>query len=107
MLYQLEPEDKLLASSLNRAQLPVYKVPTVQLDISAPENGVTLFESLAENNAGYLKGCKKHYDELVKQPRPPTAPSKPTEPRKPYRSSNVSKELMNRYNERYETKLQA
>lgn len=73
------------------------------LDISAPENGVTLFEYLAENNAGYLKGCKKHYDEFVKQPSRPTPPTMPTEPRKPDRSRNVIKERVNRYNERYES----
>ena len=73
------------------------------LDISAPEDGVTLFEHLAERNSGYLAGCKKHYDQFVRQPSRPTAPTKPTEPRKPDRSRNVSNERMNRYNERYES----
>ena len=73
------------------------------LDISAPEDGVTLFEYIAEKNAGYLNGCNKHYDEMVKQQSRPTAPTKPTEPRKPDRSRHVSNERMNRYKERYES----
>lgn len=67
------------------------------LDISAPENGVTLFEHLAERNAGYLKGCKKHYDERVEYPKRPARPKQPIPPRKP--SGNTTTERMARYEE--------
>tara|TARA_B100001094_G_scaffold328549_1_gene389186 strand:- start:783 stop:1895 length:1113 start_codon:yes stop_codon:yes gene_type:complete len=67
------------------------------LDILAPENGVTLFEHLAEKNAGYLKGCKKHYDDKVEEPKRPRLPKKPIQPKRP--SSNTTMERMARYEE--------
>lgn len=66
------------------------------LYISEPENGVTLFEYLAEKNVGFIEGCRKHYDDEVKEPTPPTRPKEPKPPRK----SHTTMESKEKYKER-------